>query len=86
MAGAFILELRDTMSLIKADLGSVYTFTHPNSTTLYLIYTSACTGELNAIRKQNAFSAVLSTEGRVVGPCWKKLKPEGPKGGGAPRS
>ena len=28
----------------------------------------------------NAFSAVLSTEGRVVGPCWEKLKPEGPKG------
>ena len=28
----------------------------------------------------NAFSAVLSTEGRVVGPCWEKLKPKGPKG------
>ena len=28
----------------------------------------------------NAFSAVLSTEGRVVGPCWEHLKPEGPKG------
>ena len=24
--------------------------------------------------------AVLSTEGRVVGPCWEKLKPKGPKG------
>ena len=22
-------------------------------------------------------------EGRVIGPCWKKLKPKGPKGGGA---
>ena len=31
---------------------------------------SLCTGELNAIRKQNSCSAVLSTEGRVVGPCW----------------
>ena len=28
----------------------------------------------------NAFSAVLSTEGRVVGPCWEHLKPKGPKG------
>ena len=27
----------------------------------------------------NAFCAVLSTEGRVVGPCWEILKPEGPK-------
>ena len=41
---------------------------------------SLCTGELNAIRKQNAFSAVLSTAGRVVGLCWAKLKPKGPKG------
>ena len=24
--------------------------------------------------------AVLSNEGRVVGPCWEKLKPKGPKG------
>ena len=24
-------------------------------------------------------SADLSTEGRVVGPCWEKLKPKGPK-------
>ena len=28
----------------------------------------------------NAFFAVLSTEGRVVGLCWVKLKPKGPKG------
>ena len=26
-----------------------------------------------------ALSAVLSTEGRVVGLCWAKLKPKGPK-------
>jgi hypothetical protein len=31
---------------------SWYAFTHPNSTTLYLLFTSLCTGELNAIRKQ----------------------------------
>ena len=35
--------------------------------------------EQNANRKQNAFSAVLSTDGRVVGSCWEKLKPKGPK-------
>ena len=29
---------------------------------------------------QNDLSAVLSTEGRVVGPCWEKLKPKGPAG------
>ena len=28
----------------------------------------------------NAFSAVLSTEGRVVGLCWDKLKPKDLKG------
>jgi len=28
---------------------------------------------------KNAFSAVLFTEGRVVGLCWAKLKPKGPK-------
>ena len=38
--------------------------------------------ELYAIRKQNAFSAVFSMEGRVSGPCWEKLKPKGPKGTG----
>jgi len=47
---------------------------------VYPLYTSLCTGELNAIRKQNAFSAVLSTEGRVVELCWAELKPKGPKG------
>ena len=41
-----------------------------------------CSGELKAIRKQNAFSAVLSTEGRVVTLCWDKFKPRGPKGHG----
>jgi hypothetical protein len=42
--------------------------------------TSLCTGELNAIRKQNSFSAVLFTEGRVVGLCWAHLKSRGPTG------
>jgi len=30
--------------------------------------------------RQMLFSAVLSTEGRVVGLCWAKLKPKRPKG------
>ena len=34
---------------------SWYTLTHPNRTTLYLLYTSLCTGELNAIRKHKCF-------------------------------
>ena len=34
----------------------------------------------NAIQKQNAFLAVLFTEGRVVGLCWAKSKPKGPEG------
>ena len=28
---------------------------HPNTATLYLLYTSLCTGGLNAIRKQKCF-------------------------------
>ena len=34
---------------------SWYTFTHPNRTTHYPLYTSLCTGELNAIRKHKCF-------------------------------
>ena len=29
-------------------------------------------------RNPNAFSAVLSTKGRVVGLCWAETKPQGP--------
>jgi len=58
-----MLQLRDTMSLIKADLGSVCVASgpawvnskHPNRATHYLLYTSRCTGELNAIRKHKCF-------------------------------
>ena len=59
---------------------SWHIFTHPKRTTLYLLYTNLCTGELNAIRKENAFSAVLSMEGCVVVLGWAKLKPQAPKG------
>ena len=62
---------------------SWYAFTHPSRATHYPFYTSLCTGELNAIRKHKcALSAVLSTEGPVVGPCREKLKPKRPTGDG----
>ena len=61
---------------------SWYAFTHPNRATLYLLYTSLWTGEVNATRKQNSFSAVLFTEGPVVGLCWAKSKPKRLKGPG----
>ena len=51
------------MRLRTVDLGSVCVASgpvwvkskHPNRATLYLLYTSLCTGELNAIRKHNCF-------------------------------
>ena len=81
----------DTMSLIKADLGSVCVASgpvwvdskHPNRATLYPLYASLCTGEQTRSESINAFSAVLSTEGRVVGLCWEKFKPQCPKGCGS---
>ena len=56
-----MLQPWDTMSLRTADLGLVCVrarvgwLKHPNRATLYLLYTSLCTGELNAIRKHNCF-------------------------------
>ena len=47
---------------------------HPNRAAQYPLYASLCTGELNAIRKQNAFSAILSAERRVGGPCLGAFK------------
>ena len=35
--------------------------------------------ELTRPESKNTLSAVLSTEGRVVGLCWAKLKPNGPE-------
>ena len=88
VVGYLMLQPWDTMSLIQADLGLVRgrarahlgSLKHPKRINLYPLYTSLCIGELNTIRKQNAFSAVLSTEGRVVGLCWAQLKPKGPEG------
>ena len=58
-----MLQPRDTMSLRTADLSSVRararahwgSLKHPKRATLYLLYTSLCTGELNAIRKHKCF-------------------------------
>ena len=76
------------MSLSTADLGSVcvasgptwVNLKHPNRTTLYLLYTSLCTGELDAIRKHECFLC-SPFYGRVC--RWAmlgELKPEGPTG------
>ena len=50
------------------------------STRASLSLRGATTQQRTAIRKKKAFSGVLSTEGRVVGLCWAKYKPKGPKG------
>jgi len=63
MAGALMLQLRDTMSLSTADLGPVCVASgpmwvklkHPNRFTHDPLYTSICTGELNAIPKHKCF-------------------------------
>ena len=60
-----------------------YAFTHPNRATHYPLYTSLCTEELNAIRKQKfSLSAVLSTEGRVLGHAGMNLNLKDLKGMG----
>jgi hypothetical protein len=63
VVGALILQSWDTMSLIKADLwfgvwASEVLWINsntPREPTLYPLFTSLCTGELNAIRKQKCF-------------------------------
>ena len=58
-----MLQPWDTMSRIKADLGSVCVtraaclgeLKHPNRATHYPLYKSLCTGKLNAIRKKKCF-------------------------------
>jgi len=84
-----MLQPWDTMSLRTADLDSVcvrarfswLTQTPQQNHPLSPLH-EPLHGELNATGSKNAFSAVLSTEGGVVGPCWAKLKPKGPKGDG----
>ena len=74
MAGAFILEVRDTMSLPKADLGSVCA----RARAIGLTQTPQQNRPLSPLReplhwkaKRDPKAAVLSTEGRVVGLCWE---------------
>ena len=63
MVGDLVLQPWDTMILRTADLGSVCVASgpvwvnskHPNGVTLYLLYTSLCTEELDAIRKHKGF-------------------------------
>ena len=89
MAGALILQLRDTMSLIMADLGSVCArvrsylgLAQPPQQNHPL---SPLHEPLHWRAKRDPKAKMLSLqsflrEGRVVGPCWEKLKPKGPKG------
>ena len=88
MVGAFILQLRDTMSLIKADLGSVCARVrssglaqppqqdHPLSPLHEPLHWRAKRDPRAQLLSLQSFQR----EGRVVGPCWEKLKPKGPKG------
>jgi len=57
-----------------------YTFTHPNRATLYLFYTSLCTGELNAIRKHKRFLCSPFYGRACRWAMLGELKPKGPKG------
>ena len=89
MAGALILQPRDTMSLIKADLGSVCVFERD---LLDQLKTPQQNHPLSPLHeplqwraKRDPKAQMLSLqsflrEGRVVGPSWEKLKPQGPKG------
>ena len=88
-----ILQPWDTMSLRKADMGSVcvmraiFWINSSTPTEPPCIPSSRASALESETRSEskNAFSAVLSTEGRVVGLCWEHLKPKGPKGSAVPR-
>ncbi|KAJ1494120.1 hypothetical protein T484DRAFT_1927976 [Baffinella frigidus] len=49
------MSLRTRLTWVRCVCESAFlfgTFTHPNRAALYPLFTSLCTGELNAIRKQ----------------------------------
>ena len=79
----------DTMSLLKADLGLVCVtrvaclglLKHPNRATLYNLYTSLCTGELNSIRKHKCFLCSPFYGRACRWAMLGELKPEGPRSG-----
>ena len=61
-------------SPIQIQKGVANRWTHETIFPMFRIVSITCS------HGHAAFSAVLSTEGRVVGLCWAKLKPKGPKG------
>ena len=88
MVGDLMLQPWDTMSLRTADLGLVcvrarapgLTETPQQSHPLSPLHEP-----LHWRAKRDPKAQMLSLqsclrEGRVVGPCWEKLKPKGPKG------
>ena len=85
MAGALILQLRDTMSLISADSGSVRVRARPffdlKEDTLWPFLAILCRGGLDVIRKEawpfyrTSFSVRL---------CWEPEEPKGPEVSASP--
>ena len=72
------------MSFKEATSGSVWTKSDNNDISysegnVNINNTPLIVQEYDHSESKNAFSAVLYTEGRVVGICWAKLKPKGPK-------
>jgi hypothetical protein len=92
VVGAFILQPWDAMSLIKADLGSVRgrarssgstqtpQQSHPSSPLHEPLHWKAKRDPKADPKAEMLFLQIFSAERRVVGLCWEKSKPKGPKG------
>ena len=85
MPEALILQPWDTMSLTKADLGSVCvrarSYFGSNQTPQQSHPASPQHWRAKRDPKAKMLSLQIpSTERRVVGLCWEHLKPKGPKG------
>ena len=71
LAGLFLRKLEpfDIGAILCA--GMCVNSKHPNRATLYLLYTSLCTGELNAIRTQKCFlCSPVYAKGEVFAYVW----------------
>ena len=79
-----VAGLRERLSARLADMRKPVGMPSPTPTEPPCIPSTRASAPESQMRseRKNAFSAVLPTEGRVVGLCWAQLKPEGPKGTG----